>query len=292
MNNIAFLGTGIMGRPMAKNLCLAGFNVTVWNRSREKAIDLSEFGAQVAGHPADAVQHADCVIVMLSSGPVVDQILFEPDAKGRCVAEEMQEDSICVVMSSIPLETVQAQARKLGRRGIRYIDAPVSGGEKGAVEAGLTIMAGGRRSDLDAVSNVLAALGRLTRVGSVGSGQLAKLANQVIVGITIGAVAEAFVLAEAGGAELKAVREALLGGFADSTILRQHGERMIRGDFEAGAQASVQLKDLNTADELAKTHGLELPVLRLLRDMYAKMCADGRAELDHSALYLELSEQR
>ena len=175
---------------------------------------------------------------------------------------------------------------------MQYIDAPVSGGERGAIEANLTIMAGGAATAVARVGDVLACMGRVTRVGPVGCGQLAKLANQTIVGITIDAVAEALLLAKAGGADPAAVRDALLGGFADSTILRQHGERMLTGNFEPGAKSVVQLKDLRTSRKLAHKLGLDLPVLRLTESLYQEMCDDGRSELDHSGLYLHLADRR
>jgi 2-hydroxy-3-oxopropionate reductase len=174
---------------------------------------------------------------------------------------------------------------------VSYVDAPVSGGEKGAIEASLTIMAGGDSQIVDKANEILSTMGRVTRVGPVGCGQLAKLANQTIVGITIDAVAEALLLAEAGGANPGAVREALMGGFADSTILRQHGERMIAGNFEPGAKSEVQLKDLRTSRELAESLGLDLPVLRLTESLYQAMCDEGRSELDHSGLFVHLRDR-
>src|SRR5690606_34518707 len=157
----------------------------------------------------------------------LDEVLFSADAAGQCVADAIKPDAVVVVMSSIPVGTAQQQATLLQQRGIQYVDAPVSGGEKGAKLASLTLMAGGKTEVVERARSLLEHFGRLTHVGPAGSGQLAKLANQTIVGITIDAVAEALLLAEAGGADPAAVRAALMGGFADSTILTQHGERMI-----------------------------------------------------------------
>jgi len=227
---------------------------------------------------------ADFVIIMLSSGPVVDAVLFEEHESGRNVASYLKAGACVIVMSSIPVETSREQATRLAATDVRYIDAPVSGGEKGAKDATLTIMAGGLDEDIQNAREVLATMGRVTHVGPTGSGQLAKLANQTIVGITIDAVSEALLLAEAGGADLTAVHKALTCGFADSTILRQHGE--------PGAKAKIQLKDLRTSRELAESLGLDLPVLKLTESLYRDMCANGRSELDHSALYLELASRR
>lgn len=285
---LAFLGTGIMGLPMCGHLLDAGYPVTVWNRTREKATSLLARGAVIAESAAAAATGADYVIVMLSTGPVVTEVLF--GAGGA--AEKMKSGGTVIVMSSIPVETSREHAERLAGNGVHYVDAPVSGGEKGAIEARLTIMAGGDPGDVSAARDVLSAMGRLTRVGPVGSGQLAKLANQVIVGITIDAVAEALLLVKAGGGDLEAVRDALIGGFADSTVLRQHGERMIKGNFEPGAKSEVQLKDLRTSRVLAESLGIELPVLRLAESLYERMCDAGLGSLDHSGLYRYLGAIR
>ena len=282
---IAFIGTGIMGAPMCMHLLAADFPLTVWNRMPDKTTRLAEAGAIVSGSAAQAVDRADVVIVMLSSGPVVTEVLLDQD-----VLAALKKGALVVVMSSIPVETSREQASRLCEIGVSYVDAPVSGGEKGAIDGTLTIMAGGSVEDVQLIDPVLSRLGRVTHVGPVGSGQLAKLANQTIVGITIDAVAEALLLAKAGGADLKAVRKALLGGFADSTILKQHGERMINGDFKPGGKAETQLKDLRTSRELAESLGLNLPVLKLTESLYESLCDSGRGQLDHSALYLHLSD--
>ncbi len=287
---IAFLGTGIMGAPMARNLRRAGHDVVAWNRSADKAAALRAEGIAVAGSAAAAAAGAECVLLMLSTGPVCDEVLF--GAAGRDgVAATLERNSVVLVMSSIPVATARRHAGRLAAAGVGYVDAPVSGGERGAVAGTLSIMAGGNTADIERLRPVLQPLGRLTHVGPVGSGQLAKLANQLIVGVTIGAVAEALLLVEAGGADAVAVREALLGGFADSTILRQHGERMLARSFAPGARAEVQLKDLRTGLEQAKAFGCELPFLTLAGHLYQQMCEGPRSGLDHSALYLEIRDR-
>ncbi len=285
---IAFLGTGIMGQPMCGHLLDAGFSVRVWNRTREKAAPLSEKGAAIANTAVEAVADADFVVVMLSTGPVVSEVLFGESA----AAQQLKAGSTVIVMSSIPVQTSRDHAEKLMASGIRYIDAPVSGGEKGAIEAKLTIMAGGDDEVVEAVYDVLACMGRVTHVGPVGSGQLAKLANQAIVGITINGIAEALLLVEAGGGDTAAVREALIGGFADSAILRQHGERMISGRFEPGGKSDMQLKDLQTARNLASSLDLRLPALELAESLYQEMCDAGLGALDHSGLIVHLRNRR
>jgi 3-hydroxyisobutyrate dehydrogenase-like beta-hydroxyacid dehydrogenase len=285
---LAFLGTGIMGLPMCGHLLDAGYPVTVWNRTREKAVPLLAKGAVIAESAAAAAAGADYAVVMLSTGPVVTEVLFGDGG----AAAGIRSGGTVIVMSSIPVETSRDHAERLAGIGVHYVDAPVSGGEKGAIEASLTIMAGGDAADVSAARDVLSAMGRVTRVGPVGSGQLAKLANQVIVGITIDAVAEALLLVKAGGGDLEAVRDALIGGFADSTVLRQHGERMIKGNFEPGGKSEVQLKDLRTSRILAESLGIELPVLRLTESLYQRMCDAGLGGLDHSGLYRYLGATR
>jgi len=195
------------------------------------------------------------------------------------------------MMSSIPVDTSRAQARRLARRNVDYVDAPVSGGEIGAINASMVILAGGNSDSINNVRDLLLVMGRVTHVGPVGCGQLVKLANQTIVGINIDAVAEAFLLIEAGGGDLVAARKALIDGFADSAILRHHGERMINRSFKPGAKAETQLKDMRSARELAENLGLDLPVLQLTESLYQGMCQNGREDIDHSGLYLEIADR-
>ncbi|WP_179945812.1 NAD(P)-dependent oxidoreductase [Methylobacterium indicum] len=281
---IGFLGTGIMGGPMARNLCRAGHAVRAWNRSPDKTVALAEAGVGLAADPAEAVRGADVGICMLSSGPVCDEILLGPD--GALAA--MAPGSLLVVMSSIPVETAQRQAAAAAQAGIHYVDAPVSGGERGAIAGTLAIMAGGSPEAFGRAEPVLAAMGRPTHVGPAGCGQLAKLANQAIVASTIVTVAEAITFVESGGADPAKVREALLGGFADSTILKQHALRMIERDFAPGGPAKYQVKDTGTALAHAATLGLTLPVLSLVDQMFSDMVAHGDGDLDHSAVLREL----
>jgi 3-hydroxyisobutyrate dehydrogenase-like beta-hydroxyacid dehydrogenase len=283
--SVGFLGTGIMGAQMARRLAEAGHVVRAWNRTPAKARALTAYGASVADSPAAAVAGADVAICMLSSGPVCDEVLL--DADGGALAA-MAGGATLVVTSSIPVETARAQAAAAAARGVGYLDAPVSGGERGAAAGTLAIMVGGDGSTLDAVRPVLEVLGRPTRVGPAGSGQLAKLANQLVVGGTIALVAEALLLAERGGADPARVREALLGGFARSTVLEQHGQRMIDGDFRPGGPAKHQVKDNRTVVALAHALGLSLPVAELVDRLFADLVAHGDGDLDHSALIREL----
>jgi 3-hydroxyisobutyrate dehydrogenase-like beta-hydroxyacid dehydrogenase len=286
--NVAFLGTGIMGAPMCGHVLDAGYRTRVWNRTRAKAELLAARGGHVCESVVEAISGADVVLCMLDTGDVIDHVLFSGTARDPAAVDSLASGAVLIVMSSIPVDTTRRQATHLSARGVEYVDAPVSGGEKGAIEHTLTIMAGGEEALIERVRPLLETMGRVTRVGPTGAGQLAKLANQAIVGITIGAVAEALTLARRGGADPAAVRAALLGGFADSAILRQHGQRMIDGAFHPGGRAQLQLKDLRTARLLAATLGVELPLLQLAEQQFQHMCDQGLAHLDHSALYLML----
>jgi len=221
---------------------------------------------------------------MLSSGPVCDAILLGENG----VIAAMRAPATLVVMSSIPVETAVAHAQAAAQHAIACIDAPVSGGEKGAKAGTLAIMAGGDASVIETLRPVFDCLGRVTHVGPAGSGALTKLANQLIVASTICAVAEALTLAERGGADPARVREALLGGFADSTVFQQHGLRMVTGDFKPGGPAKYQLKDTSTALGFARACNLTLPVSETTDRLFQAMVDHGDGDLDHSAIILEL----
>lgn len=288
---LALLGTGIMGSHMARRLAQAGFATTVWNRDGSKAERLTAFGVSVADTPSAACEHADVVIVMLSNGPVVEEVLFSADAGGRVPAETMKPGATVIVMSSIPVETCQAQAPRFAARAIGYIDAPVSGGEPGARDGTLAIMAGGDAALVASLADVFAPLGRVTRIGPVGTGQMTKLANQIIVGGTMAAVAEALHFATKGGADPAAVREALMGGFADSKILNIHGERMVARNFVPGGPAEYQLKDMRTAQALAAKSGLHFTLLDCLVGMFGSMVDRFGTGLDVSGILREVEHR-
>lgn len=277
--------------PMARHIAEAGFPLTAWNRTFDKAAALRACGAAVAPTAGDAVANADIVIVMLSTGEIVDSVFFGDGEADTGISAAVRPGAIVVVMSSIPVDVTLRQSARFAALGVSYVDAPVSGGQGGAEAGKLTIMAGGAVDDIKIITPVMQAMGRITRVGPVSCGQLTKLANQLIVGVTIGAVAEALLLARRGGADIEAVRAALLGGFAESTVLRVHGERMVRGNFAPGAFAAYQLKDLAAASASAASEGLSLPFLALANQLYADMCRGDLAEADHSGLYKYLERR-
>ncbi|MGN6572498.1 MAG: NAD(P)-dependent oxidoreductase, partial [Pseudolabrys sp.] len=268
---VALIGTGIMGAHMARRLAQAGLPTVVWNRDRAKAERLTEFGVTIAATPSEACAKADVVIVMLSNGPVVEEVMFAADASGRVPAEAMRKGSALIVMSSIPVETCQAQAKRMEARGVGYIDAPVSGGEPGARDGTLAIMAGGDAALVENLTDVFAPMGRVTRIGPVDTGQMTKLSNQIIVGATMAAVAEAMTFAARGGADPAAWRTALMGGFADSKILNLHGLRMVERNFVPGGPAEYQLKDMRTAQAWAEKNGLKFTLLDCVEDMFSSL---------------------
>jgi len=275
-----------MGFPMARRLCEAGHTVSVWNRSRDKAERLLPFGATVHATPAEAAQGAECLVTMLDNGAVVGQVLL---AQGAAAA--LPSGALVVDMSSIKPAEAREHAARLHTLGMRYLDAPVSGGTIGAEQGTLAIMAGGSEADFEAALPLLSVFGRATRVGPNGSGQLAKLANQMIVGITIGAVAEALLLCEKGGADIAQVKAAITGGFADSRILQVHGQRMVERDFAPRGRMTVQLKDMRNALSTASEIGFDAPITAALETLYAQGVAHGDADLDQSALFVELARR-
>jgi 2-hydroxy-3-oxopropionate reductase len=265
----------------------AGHELTVWNRSEDKAKPLVDEGAKTAATPADAIANAEVIITMLSDG-FATKALLEDVAFQKALCEGM----IWVDMSSAKPEHAREQSEFLETFGVSHLDAPVSGGTKGAETGSLAIMVGGEVSVFDQAQEVLTAMGHPVHVGPSGTGQLSKLANQTIVAVTIGAVAEAMLLVEKGGADPAALRAALKGGFADSIILQQHGERMTTGNFEPGGLSKLQLKDLDNTLAEAATLDLELPSTQAVRDRFEHLITemDG-AGLDHSGLYLELKKR-
>ncbi len=284
--SVAVLGTGMMGFPMAQRLCAAGHRVHVWNRTRAKAEPLAPAGASVHSQAADAVRPADITISLLENGPVVSEVLF-----GKGVAPALRVGSLYIEMASIQPSEARDHAARLGEIGVSHLDAPVSGGTVGAEAGTLAIMAGGKPADFQRALAVFAALGRATHVGPHGAGQLAKLANQMIVGITIGAVAEALLFAAKGGADMAKVRQAISGGFADSRILQVHGQRMVERDFAPRGRMAVQLKDLRNALATAADIGFDAPVSSLLEGLYAQSIDHGLGALDQSGLFVELASR-
>ncbi len=284
--NIAVLGLGNMGVPMAQRLCAAGYRVRVWNRTPGKADSLAALGAAVHTQATSAVKDADIVVSVLENGPVVEEVLFN-----QRVAAAMKPGALVIDMASIKPREARDHAARLGSLGIAHLDAPVSGGVVGAEDGKLVIMVGGKAADFERALPVFAHFGRATHVGPHGSGQLTKLANQMIVGITIGAVAEALLFTKAGGADMAKVKEAITGGFADSRILQVHGQRMVERDFAPRGRMSIQLKDMRNALVTADEIGFTASITALLEKLYAEGIEHGLSDLDHSGLFVELASR-
>lgn len=265
---IAFLGTGLMGKPMAKRLLEAGHRVIVWNRTASKAEELLALGAQMAVSPAQAVRYedkpVDFIITMLEAGHIVEQVML-------AALPAIGATSIFIDMSSTKQSEAVAFHSLLAQKGIAFVDAPVSGGVLGAEAGSLAIMAGAHAAVYAKVEEILKVFGRPTRVGEPGSGQLAKLCNQLIVGGTLSIIAEALLLAQAGGADPVAVRAALRGGFAESRILEVHGQRMLDRNFMPGGQVKSQAKDMENVLIAAQEAKLALPVAELVTQAYRSL---------------------
>lgn len=278
---IGFIGLGLMGKPMARNLAKAGADLIIHNRSSASVDELVTEGMAAGGSPSRTAQRADVIIMMLPDTPTVEKVLLGEDG----VVAGLKPGSLVIDMGTTKVPVTRAFAKAVEDKSCDYVDAPVSGGTIGAENGTLTIMAGGTNTAFERAHPILNVLGsRITHIGDAGTGQVAKAANQVIVGLNIGAVAEALTLAKHAGADPAKVREALAGGFADSRILEVHGQRMIDDKFEPGARATVQRKDMDQALELATELGIELPATSLSRDLYDWLIENGGADLDHAAL--------
>ncbi|MBI1890872.1 MAG: NAD(P)-dependent oxidoreductase [Burkholderiales bacterium] len=267
LSHIAFLGIGLMGKPMATRLLQAGYPVTAWNRTVSKAEALRNAGAEIAVTLEGAVRNAQIVITMLEDGNVVRQVVEQALA---C----LQPGALVIDMSSTRQSEAQQFHARLQEIGVSFVDAPVSGGVVGAEAGTLAIMAGGSAADFVRAEPILKIMGRPTLVGSAGSGQLAKLCNQLIVGGTLNIIAEALLLAQAGGADPVAVRAAIRGGFAESRILEVHGQRMLDRNFMPGGQVKSQTKDLENVLIAASAAGVRLPLTELVTEHFRSILKD------------------
>lgn len=278
---IAFVGLGIMGEPMARNLLAAGFTVTVHNRSQAAMDRLREAGAATAATPAEAAKGAEVTILMLPDTPDVRAVVLGDNG----VATTARPGSMVIDMSTISAGVTKEIAAQLDERGVRMLDAPVSGGQRGAMDVTLTIMVGGHEQDFQRARPVFAALGTtVTHIGGTGTGQLAKAANQIVVAGTIQAVAEALILVRRSGADAAKVRAALLGGLAGGKVLEIHGQRMLDDAFEPGFKARLHHKDLGIALEAGAEAGVPLTTTALVRQFLGSLIASGQGDADHSAL--------
>ena len=279
---ISFLGIGLMGEPMVRRLLAAGHRVTVWNRTHAKAEALAQAGARPVADLAEAVGGAQIVISMLEAGPTVQLVL-------EAALPSLPANALWIDMSSTQQAEAQAFHAQMAAQGRRFIDAPVSGGVGGAAAGTLAIMAGGSLQDFAEAEPVLAAMGRATLVGPAGSGQVAKLCNQLIVGATINIVAEAMLLAQAAGADPAAMRAAIRGSFAESKVLEVHGQRMLDRNFVAGGKVATQLKDQRNILAAAEAAGIVLPLTELVTARYMTL-SQTIPQADHAAALIGLEQ--
>ncbi|MDF1791889.1 MAG: NAD(P)-dependent oxidoreductase [Thalassobaculaceae bacterium] len=288
---IGIVGLGLMGEPMARRLAAAGAELSVWNRSIEKAEALAAALSGVTPQPSPrhVAEAAEIVIVMVTDAEAVRDVVFDPVDDNWGVHHGLGEDAVLIDMGTTGLPATRDFAGRLRMTGAHWVDAPVSGGTTAAEDGSLTIMVGASDPEFARIEPMLKVLGRrITHVGAVGAGQVAKTANQMIVGMTIGAVAEALALGKRAGVEPAVLREAIMGGFAHSRILELHGDRMATGDFRARAKATIQRKDMRAAVALAEEAGIDLPGLMTNAALWEAMVDGGLGELDHSALILAI----
>jgi 2-hydroxy-3-oxopropionate reductase len=280
---VAFIGLGVMGLPMASNLIAAGYRLTVASRGQGPIDAAVALGATSSSTPREATLESDVVISMLPDTPDVESVAEGPDG----VLAGLAAGAVWIDMSTISPITSRRLASEAAARMASFLDAPVSGGQAAAKAGSLTIMVGGDLSAFEGVRDILTVLGaRVTLVGGPGAGQIAKAANQILVGGTIALVAEALSFVSALGVDREPVREALLGGFAQSKVLELHGQRMLDGDFAPGFRADLQHKDLSIALDTGRVERLPLPMTSQVRELFNVLRAQGGGDLDHSALAL------
>ena len=280
---ISFIGTGLMGFPMAKNLLKKNLDLKIFSRTLDKSKPLEEFGGKIINSLSEAIIDSDIILTMLTDDDAVEKVLGNSD-----FLKNLKPSSTVIDMSSIKPKIAIKYGKLLKENNVNFLDAPVSGGTIGAEQGSLAIMVGGDQKTFDNVIDVLKIMGNPTLVGPIGSGQISKLANQIIVGVTIGAVAEAIMLCEKAGVDGNKFIKALSGGFADGKILQNHGKRMIKKDFSPKGKVSTHLKDMNNILECANDFNTQLPISNLIQTMFKSLVDNGNSDDDHSALYKEI----
>ena len=278
---VGFVGLGLMGLPMAKNILKKKYRLVVWSRSTKNFKKIQKLNAKICQDLINLPNKCEVIIMMLANDEACLEI-------SKVLNKNLKKDQILIDMSSTKKKTAIEIEKKVKLHKGYFLDAPVSGGTTGAQTGKLAIMVGGEKKIFKKIKNLLESMGTAIYVGKTGSGQIAKLANQAIVGITIGAVSEALILSEAAGADPKAVREAIKNGFAGSPILENHGKRILENNFKPGGKCSTQLKDMKNIVETAKTYNVFLPLSEQIEKFYDLMVKVGKSDLDHSALYLLL----
>jgi 2-hydroxy-3-oxopropionate reductase len=282
-DRIGFIGLGVMGKPMAKNLIKAGHRLVVHNRSRGAVDELAAAGATAAASPEEVARQTTVVITMLPDTPDVELVLTGPNG----ILAALQKNAIVVDMSSISPAATTRLAALVADKGGQMLDAPVSGGEIGAINASLSIMVGGDEGAFARVRPILEAMGnseRIVRIGESGAGQVCKICNQIAIGGALAGVSEAFALAKKAGVDGSRVRQALLGGFAASRVLEVHGERMLTGNYKPGFRTKLYQKDLRLANEAATANGVAMPGTAIVTQLVNALVASGGGDLDYAAI--------
>ena len=284
-DTIGFVGLGIMGKPMAENLIEAGYDLVVYNRTREKAEDLE--GATVADTPKEVAEQSDIIITMLPDSPQVEEVLAGEDG----VLEGVEDGDLIVDMSTISPVVTEELSQKAQEKGSSMLDAPVSGGDVGAIEGTLSIMVGGSEEDFERARPLFEVMGgTVTHVGPVGAGQVVKAANQIVVALTIEAVSEALVLGSKGGVSPEKIRDVLGGGLAGNKVMEVKREKMLTHSFDPGFRVELHHKDLGIALAAGREYGVTLPVTAVVDQMLETLKMRGRGDQDHSALLTLIEE--
>ena len=281
--NIGFIGLGVMGKPMAKHLVSAGHRLTVHNRSRGAVDELVAGGATAAASPVEVARAADVVITMLPDTPDVERVIAGDDG----VLAGLKKGAVVIDMSSVSPVATERLAKMVADKGGAMLDAPVSGGEIGAINASLSIMVGGDEATFHRMKPILDVMGnkeRVVYIGRSGAGQICKICNQVAIGGALAGVSEAFALARKTGVDAARVRQALLGGFAASRVLEVHGERMLVDNYKPGFRARLYQKDMRLASEAASANGVAMPATAIVAQLVNALVASGGADLDYAAL--------
>jgi 2-hydroxy-3-oxopropionate reductase len=278
---VGFIGLGIMGKPMARNLIRAGFSLVVHNRSRAAVDELVQAGATAASSPHELARQVDTIITMLPNSPDVELVAIGPNG----LKDGVKPGQLFIDMSTINPIVSQQIARELAPRGVTMIDAPVSGGEKGAIEAALSIMAGGEPQDFERAMPIFQALGKtITHMGPLGTGGFTKLANQIIVAINLTAIGEALVFGSKAGVDPQKMIRALAGGLAGSKCLDQKSEKILAGDFAPGFKIDLHFKDLNLIHDAARSVGAPVPTAAFVEQLFEALRVRGRGGYDHSGV--------
>ncbi len=285
---VGFIGTGIMGGPMAQNLMEAGYELVLYNRTIEKAEEIAGDGATVAGSPREVAESCDLIVLMLPDSPQVEEVVEGEDG----VLEGIREGSLVVDMSTISPVVTRELAEKLEERGATMLDAPVSGGEPGAQQGTLAIMVGGGEEDFERARPLLEVMGdTITHVGPTGAGQTAKAANQIVVAVTLEGISEALVLASKAGVAPEKILEAISGGLAGSNVMEAKKENFLEHDFEPGFRVDLHHKDLGIALATGREYGVSLPVTAIVDQMLESLKTKGRGDRDHSAILTFIEDQ-